>query len=190
MKIEPLGIPGSYSVSTVVHRDERGEFTEWFRADHVFAGTGLSFVPVQANLSVSAKGTLRGIHFADVPPGQAKYVICVSGSIVDYVVDIRVGSPTFGKWESVTLSSTERNAIILDVGLGHAFVALEPDTVVSYLVTDVFKPHAEHGINPHDAQIGLEFPFSSEELLISPRDLSAPSLADLVGSGSLPRWKV
>ena len=74
---------------------------------------------------MSPKGTLRGIHFADVPPGQAKYVMCATGSIQDYVVDIRVGSPTFGQWEAVTVTANDRNAILLDVGLGHAFVALE-----------------------------------------------------------------
>lgn len=189
MNIDALGIPGSFSVSTVVHRDSRGEFTEWFRADTLRASTGLSFETVQANLSVSAKGTLRGIHFADVPPGQAKYVICVSGAIVDYVVDIRVGSPTFGKWESVTLTAEERNAVVLDAGLGHAFVAFEPDTTVSYLVTDVFKPHAEHAINPLDPDLGLTFPIPREALLISDKDLAAPSLAELHDNGVLPKWQ-
>ena len=189
MNIAPLSIPGSFVVSNTVHSDDRGEFVEWFRADAVVEHTGLHFVPVQANLSVSAAGSLRGIHYADVPPGQAKYVLCVTGSILDYVIDIRVGSPTFGQWEAVTLSSKNRNAIILDVGLGHAFVALEPNTTVSYLVTDVYKPHAEHAISPFDPDVGLTFPFPTDALLVSPKDQSALTLEQAKVADKLPMWQ-
>jgi len=188
VEITPLSIAGAFAVSNTVHGDERGEFVEWFRADHIKSHTGLDFSTIQANLSVSQKGTLRGIHFADVPPGQAKYVMCATGSIQDYVVDIRVGSPTFGRWEAATITAKDRNAILLDVGLGHAFVALEEGTTVTYLVTDHFKPHAEHGINPLDSELGLEFPFSGDQLLVSAKDRDAPSLADALSSGMLPEW--
>jgi len=186
--ISPLSISGAFSVSTRVHRDERGEFVEWFRADFIEEQTGLRFFTAQANLSVSQKGTLRGIHFADVPPGQAKYVMCATGSIQDYVIDIRVGSPTFGQWESATITAKDRNAILLDVGLGHAFVALEEETTVTYLVTDHYKPQSEHAINPQDSEIALEFPFSAEELLVSPKDRQAPTLGEAMAGGILPRW--
>ena len=188
MDISPLAIAGAFAITNTVHGDERGEFVEWFRADHIKGRTGLDFSPIQANLSVSEKGTLRGIHFADVPPGQAKYVMCAMGSIQDYVVDIRVGSPTFGHWESVTITAQDRNAILLDVGLGHAFVALEEKTTVTYLVTDHFKPHAERVINPLDSELGLEFPFSGDHLLVSAKDREAPSFADALSSGMLPKW--
>ena len=188
MEITPLSIAGAFAIRNTVHGDERGEFVEWFRADHIKNQTGLDFSPIQANLSVSQKGTLRGVHFADVPPGQAKYVMCPTGAIQDYVVDIRVGSPTFGKWELVTISAKDRNAILLDVGLGHAFVALEEGTTVTYLVTDHYKPQAEHAINPQDPDLGLEFPFSGQELLVSAKDHDAPSLADALSSGMLPTW--
>jgi dTDP-4-dehydrorhamnose 3,5-epimerase len=188
VEITPLSIAGAFAVSNTVHGDERGEFVEWFRSDHIKSHTGLDFSTIQANLSVSQKGTLRGIHFADVPPGQAKYVMCATGSIQDYVVDIRVGSPTFGQWESATITAKDRNAILLDVGLGHAFVALEEGTTVTYLVTDHFKPHAEHGINPLDSELGLEFPFSGDQLLVSAKDRDAPSFADALSSGMLPKW--
>ncbi len=187
--IVSLRIPGSFTVSNRSHVDERGHFVEWFRSDLIREHTGLSFHTTQANLSVSAQGSLRGIHFADVPPGQAKYVMCVVGAIRDYVVDIRVGSPTFGQWDAVTISAAERNAVLLDVGLGHAFVALEPDTVVTYLVTDHYKPHAEHAINPLDPEIALDFPFGRDELLVSPKDLEAPNLAEALQQGMLPRWE-
>ena len=188
MEITPLSIPGAFSITNVVHGDERGEFVEWFRADHIKNQTGLTFSPIQANLSVSQKGTLRGIHFADVPPGQAKYVMCPTGAIRDYVVDIRVGSPSFGSSEAVTITAKDRNAILLDVGLGHAFVALEARTTVTYLVTDHFKPQAEHAINPQDPDLGLEFPFSAQELLVSTKDREAPSFSEALASGMLPKW--
>jgi dTDP-4-dehydrorhamnose 3,5-epimerase len=187
--ISPLGIQGAFSISNKKHADSRGEFVEWFRADLVERQTGLVFRTIQANLSVSAKGSLRGIHYADVPPGQAKYVTCVSGAIRDYVVDIRVGSPSFGKWEAVAVSAKDRNAVLLDVGLGHAFVALEPNTTVAYLVTDHFKPGSEHAINPRDPEIGLDFPLLYPELLVSHKDEAAPSLQEALRAGSLPQWR-
>jgi len=188
VEIKPLSIAGAFTITNTVHGDERGEFVEWFRADHLKNATGIDFSTIQANLSVSQKGTLRGIHFADVPLGQAKYVMCPTGAIQDYVVDIRVGSPTFGKWEAVTVSAQDRNAILLDVGLGHAFVALEEGTTVTYLVTDHYKPQVEHAINPQDSDLGLEFPFSGQELLVSTKDREAPSFADALSSGMLPTW--
>jgi dTDP-4-dehydrorhamnose 3,5-epimerase len=138
---------------------------------------------------VSEKGTVRGIHYADVSPGQAKYVMCVAGAIRDFVIDIRVGSRTFGQWAHVDLDATSRNAVVLNVGLGHAFVALEPNTVVTYLVTDVYKPHAEHAINPLDSDVALEFPLPAGELLLSPKDQAAPSLAQAMQDGKLPVWQ-
>jgi dTDP-4-dehydrorhamnose 3,5-epimerase len=188
VEITPLSIAGAFAIRNTVHGDERGEFVEWFRADQIKNQTGLDFSPIQANLSMSQKGTLRGVHFADVPPGQAKYVMCPTGAIQDYVVDIRVGSPTFGSWEAVTITAQDRNAILLDVGLGHAFVALEEGTTVTYLVTDHYKPQAEHAINPQDPDLGLEFPFSGDELLVSAKDREAPSFADALSSGMLPTW--
>jgi dTDP-4-dehydrorhamnose 3,5-epimerase len=187
--ISPLRIKGAFFISNSKHEDSRGEFVEWFRSDTIEDQTGLVFRTMQANLSVSAAGSLRGIHYADVPPGQAKYLTCVSGAILDYIVDIRAGSPTFGQWEAVSLTAENRNAVLIDVGLGHAFVALEPDTTVSYLVTDHFKPESEHAINPLDAELGLEFPLPQRDLLVSSKDQAAPGFREALGSGSLPKWK-
>ena len=189
MDISPLSIKGAFFISNSKHEDSRGEFVEWFRSDTIEDQTGLVFRTMQANLSVSAAGSLRGIHYADVPPGQAKYITCVSGAILDYIVDIRAGSPTFGQWEAVSLTAENRNAVLIDVGLGHAFVALEPDTTVSYLVTDHFKPESEHAINPLDAELGLEFPLPQRDLLVSSKDQVAPGFREALGSGSLPKWK-
>jgi len=186
--IKALSIAGAWSVTPKVHEDDRGSFAEWFRADKLEDRTGFRFSPVQGNISRSARGVVRGIHYADVPPGQAKYVIPVSGSIVDFVVDIRVGSPTFGQWDSVTLHSETRDGILIEPGLGHAFLALNDDTVVTYLVTDVFRPDREHGINPLDPDIGLVFPEGIEPLL-SDKDIAAPSLAEALAASALPAWR-
>jgi dTDP-4-dehydrorhamnose 3,5-epimerase len=163
-------------------------FAEWFRTDRIEDVTGFRFSSVQGNISRSAKGVVRGIHYADVPPGQAKYVMPVSGSIIDFIVDIRVGSPTFGQWDSVTLHSERHEAIFHEPGLGHAFVALDDETTVMYLVTDYFRPEREHGINPLDPEIGLDFP-AGIELLLSDKDTAAPTLAEAHAASALPIWR-
>jgi dTDP-4-dehydrorhamnose 3,5-epimerase len=182
----PLGIPGAFHVRNVVHADDRGEFVEWFRVDKMEAATGYRFPVSQANLSRSAKGVVRGIHFDDVPPGQAKVVTCLSGAIRDVVVDIRVGSPTFGTWEAIDLDSASRDAVLLPVGVGHAFVAKEDNTLVSYLVSDVYTPHAEHGIHPLDSDLAIDYGFDNDQLLLSPKDQDAPTLAVAHSHGLLP----
>jgi dTDP-4-dehydrorhamnose 3,5-epimerase len=131
---------------------------------------------------------VRGIHFADIPPSQAKYVTAPHGAVLDYVIDIRVGSPTFGKWDTVLLDDKDRRAIYVGEGLGHCFVALTDDATVTYLVTDVYNPASEHGINPLDKDIALEFPSDAGELLLSPKDTDAPGLADAAAQGILPSW--
>jgi len=184
----PLGIEGAFHVRNVVHADDRGEFVEWFRRDKMFDATGYSFPVAQANLSRSSRAVVRGIHFADVPPGQAKLVTCLTGSIKDVIVDIREGSPTFGKWEAVDLEASSREAVLLPVGVGHAFVALTNDTLVAYLVSDVYTPHAEHGIHPLDETLNIDFGIDSDELLLSPKDQAAPSFHEARAQGILPRF--
>ena len=109
-------------------------------------GRGLDLA--QANCSVSARGVVRGIHFSDVPPGQAKYVTCVSGTVLDVAVDVRVGSPTFGRWDSVLLDDVDRRGIYLGEGLGHAFMALTDNATVIYLCSRASCTPAEHGVQP------------------------------------------
>ncbi len=137
---------------------------------------------------MSKRGVVRGIHFADVPPSQAKYVTATHGAVLDFVIDIRVGSPTFGQWDSVLLDDVDRRAIYISEGLGHCFVALTDDATVSYLVTSTFNAEREHGIDPLDPTVGLEFGIPVDELLLSPKDTAAPSLAEAEASGLLPTW--
>jgi dTDP-4-dehydrorhamnose 3,5-epimerase len=188
VEFRELGVRHSYEVTPKLFADDRGLFTEWFRADHLEKHTGRSFATVQANLSRSRRGVVRGIHFASIPPSQAKFVTCVSGAVLDYVVDIRLGSPTFGMWDSVLLDDVDRRGIFIPEGLGHAFVALTDDAVVSYLVTAPFNAEREHGIDPTDASIGLAFPDDLGELKLSPKDTDAPSLAEAKELGLLPSY--
>lgn len=189
MEILPLSIPGSFVVNPQIFEDSRGAFLEWYRADKLEEVLGYSLNLQQANSSVSKKGVVRGIHFADLGPGQAKYVTCPFGAVLDFIVDIRVGSPTFGKWDSVVISDENRKAVYLSEGLGHAFVSLTEDAYVNYLVSDKYKPGKEHGINPLDPEIALELPFNFEDLSLSEKDLSASSLNEMKEAGMLPSWE-
>lgn len=132
---------------------------------------------------------VRGIHFADVPLGQAKYVTVTRGAIIDFVVDVRVGSPTFGQWEGVELSAANGHALFLAEGLGHAFLSLADDTTVSYLVTDVYRPEREHAVNPLDADLEIDFGRAPVALRLSPKDEAAPALASALADGLLPTWE-
>ena len=188
MQIRELSVSGAFEITPKLHRDDRGVFLEWYRHDVLAEAVGHPLDLRQANTSISARGVFRGIHFADVPVGQAKYVTATRGAVIDFAIDIRVGSPTFGQWDSVLLDTLDRRAIFLAEGLGHAFVALEDDSTVSYLVSDVYRPGAEHGINPLDPAIGLDLPFGIDDLRLSPKDLEAPTLDEALAAGALPDW--
>ncbi|MGH3450350.1 MAG: dTDP-4-dehydrorhamnose 3,5-epimerase family protein, partial [Haloechinothrix sp.] len=142
----------------------------------------------QTNHSVSRRGVIRGVHFADTPPGQAKYVYCPRGALLDVVVDVRAGSPTFGAWDAVRLDDKDFRAVYLAEGLGHAFVALAEDTVMAYLCSTAYNPVAEHGITPLDPALGLPWPTDLEPVL-SQKDADAPTLAEAAAAGALPRYE-
>jgi dTDP-4-dehydrorhamnose 3,5-epimerase len=189
-----LTISGAHELTPVIHGDQRGAFLEWFRADIFAEMTGHRLDLAQANCSVSAAGTLRGIHFAELPPSQAKYVTCVQGAIVDVVVDIRLGSPTFGAWEAVELDDEKRNAVYLGEGLGHAFMALADHTVVNYLCSAPYAPGREHGVNPLDPAVGIDWPARGRDgrpitPVLSEKDSAAPSLDEIEALGVLPRFE-
>jgi dTDP-4-dehydrorhamnose 3,5-epimerase len=158
VKTRELSVPGAWEITPQVHTDDRGAFFEWFTDAEFTAFTGHRFDLRQANCSVSSTGVLRGLHFAQVPPSQAKYVTCLRGAVFDVVVDIRVGSPTFGQWDAVQLDDRTRRSIYISEGLGHAFLALEDDSTVMYLCSAGYDPAREHTINPLDPAIGIEWP--------------------------------
>ncbi len=189
MQIRELSIPDAYEVTPKQFGDERGVFLEWYRFDRLAEVVGHPLSLAQANVSVSRRGVVRGIHFADVPPSQAKYVTALRGAVLDFVVDIRVGSPTFGKWDAVRLDDVDRRAVYIAEGLGHCFVALTDDATVSYLVSAPFDASREHGVDPLDPDVGLVFPAEAGELVLSRKDADAPSLEEAAASGLLPTWE-
>jgi dTDP-4-dehydrorhamnose 3,5-epimerase len=188
MEIRELKVEGAFEVTPRQFPDGRGVFLESFRGDLLAEQVGHRLDVVQTNVSVSSRGTVRGIHFADVPPSQAKYITCLTGSLIDYVVDLRVGSPTFGQWDSVLLDTKDRRAVYLAEGLGHAFCALEDDTTAMYLVSAAYNPGREHGIHPLDPEVGLELPTGLQTPTLSDKDASAPSLTQARDQGLLPSY--
>ncbi|WP_405578428.1 dTDP-4-dehydrorhamnose 3,5-epimerase [Streptomyces sp. NBC_01190] len=182
-----LGIPGAWVHEPKVFADPRGGFHEWFREPDFVAATGRRLRLAQANYSVSVRGSLRGVHFADIPPGQAKYVKCVSGAVLDVTVDLRVGSPAFGTWEAVRLDDRDHASVFLSEGLGHAFMALTEQAVVVYLCSEGYAPAREHGVHPLDPALGIEWPAGIEPLL-SAKDAAAPTLAEARARGLLPSY--
>lgn len=165
--------------------DDRGVFLEAFKASVLEEAIGHEFTLQQMNISVSRVGTVRGVHFALVPPGQAKYVQCFAGRILDIVVDIRVGSETFGQWDAVELDEVSRRGLYIAEGLGHAFCALSDSATVGYLCSTPYSPGREFGIHPLDPDLGLPWPSGSESVL-SEKDAAAPTLAQAQASGLLP----
>jgi dTDP-4-dehydrorhamnose 3,5-epimerase len=185
--VEELKVPGSFAFTPKQWPDPRGVFLEWFKADALREALGHDLVLRQANHSVSSRGTLRGVHFADVPPGQAKYVYCTRGAVLDVVVDLRDGSPAFGVSDSVRLDEVDRRAIYLPEGVGHAFLALTDDASVTYLCSEPYNPGHEHGIHPLDPELALPWP-DGVPTLLSDKDAAAPSLAAARAAGLLPSF--
>ncbi len=185
--MEALDIDGAWLFAPQIHGDDRGSFLEWFRDAEFREDLGYRMDVAQANCSVSRRGVIRGIHFADVPPGQAKYVTCASGAIMDVVVDLRLGSPGFGRWQAVRLDDETRRALYLSEGLGHAFVALSDQATVLYLCSTPYAPDREHSVHPMDPAIGIAWPADIAAVL-SGKDASAPSLAEAESAGLLPGY--
>lgn len=186
MDVTELEIKHSWVFTPRQHGDDRGVFLEWFKAAAFEEGTGRTFSLAQANHSVSKEGTLRGIHFADVPPGQGKYVYCPKGAVLDFIIDIRIGSPTYGRWTSVRLDDVDRRGVFISEGLGHAFVALTDDVNVTYLCSTGYNPTGEHGVHPLDADLAIEWPVVSP--VLSAKDAAAPTLAQAAEQGLLPEY--
>lgn len=183
-----LTVPGAWLHAPAVHTDDRGTFHETFRSAEFTEAVGGPFHLAQANVSVSRQGALRGIHYADVPPGQAKYITCLRGAVLDVAVDIRVGSPSFGSREAVELTESNHRSLYLAEGLGHAFLALTDDATVMYFCSEPYTPAREHTIHPLDPDLAIPWP-KRTPLTLSARDRTAPSLAEALRAGSLPRFR-
>jgi dTDP-4-dehydrorhamnose 3,5-epimerase len=190
--VDSLSIDGAWTFTPRLFPDDRGAFLEAFRGEEFAADLGYRLEVAQVNCSVSRRGVIRGIHYADVPPGQAKYVSCARGAILDVVVDLRVGSPSFGAWEAIRLDDAERRAVFISEGLGHGFMALTDDATVMYLCSTGYAPGREHGLNPLDRGLGIEWPLDSldgADPILSAKDAEAPSLSEAEAAGLLPRYE-
>jgi dTDP-4-dehydrorhamnose 3,5-epimerase len=191
MSFTPLKIEGSWVFEPTKFDDERGSFHEVFKLSQISDVLGRNFQVKQANHSISKAGVIRGIHWADVPPGQAKYVSCFQGKIWDVVVDIRVGSHTFGQWDAVELSADNGKSMLISEGVAHVFLSLEDNSVVSYLCSEPFSPTSEHGINPFDPDLSIPFDshWNESAFVISDKDSKAPSLKQAQDMTILPEFK-
>jgi len=182
-------IPGAWEITPTVRPDPRGRFFEWFTDAEFTSMTGHRLDLRQANVSVSSAGALRGLHFAQLPPSQAKYITCLSGSVFDVVVDVRVGSPTFGRWDSVLLDGIDHRTVYVSEGLAHGFLALEDNSTVAYLCSAGYSPDREHTIRATDPDIGIDWPtVDGAQPKLSDRDAVAPTLADVLAAGLLPTF--
>jgi dTDP-4-dehydrorhamnose 3,5-epimerase len=187
VQIEAMGIEGAYLIKPKQLGDERGVFLELFKQQPFVEAVGHPLQVKQTNCSVSARGVVRGIHYALLPPSQAKYVACMSGAVFDVVIDVRISSPTYGRWEAIRLDDVNRHAVYIGEGLGHAFMAISDGATVTYLCSEPYNPGREFGIDPLDPEIGIDWPADLEPRL-SPKDEEAPSLAEAAASGNLPSY--
>jgi dTDP-4-dehydrorhamnose 3,5-epimerase len=185
--VQPTDLDGVLVITPVLHGDERGSFAETFRADLFQEAVGHPFTLAQANTSTSRRGVVRGVHFALVPPGQAKYVQCPAGRILDLVIDLRTGSPTYAAHVAVELDDQRRQALYIPEGYGHAFCALSDRATLHYLCSTPYAPEREFAVHPLDPELALPWPPDIAPTL-SARDAAAPTLAEAAGLGQLPTY--
>ena len=186
MTLQELSISGAYVAMHKVFPDERGLFREWFKADEI-EKINKTFSVQQANYSKSKQFVIRGIHYSVAPQGQAKLVTCASGQIVDVLVDLRVGSPTYLKIEYVELSEDSGKVIFIPTGVGHGFIVASESASVVYLTSSGYAPDFEKAISPTDPELGINWPIPVDKLgIVSKTDTEAPTLAQARESGALP----
>ncbi|MFH9071246.1 dTDP-4-dehydrorhamnose 3,5-epimerase family protein [Streptomyces alboflavus] len=188
MRTSELGVRGAYAFTPTVFPDERGLFVAPYqRPAYTHAVGGPLFPVAQTGHSRSRRGVVRGVHYTRTPPGMATYVHCARGSALDLVVDLRVGSPTFGRWDCLVLDAETFRAVHLPVGVGHAFQALEDDTVMEYLLSGGYAADDEKVVSVTDPALALPLRDDLPRLL-SPRDQTAPTLAAARRAGLLPDY--
>lgn len=191
MELKSLGIEGAWLANSQIHSDDRGSFMEWFRFDVIKEFTGLNFSVVQSNISKSNKGVLRGIHYSLATCGQRKWVTCVSGQVIDLVIDLRPSSPSFKKYELIELNGGDSQAVLVGSGLGHGFLSLADNSVVSYLLDSPYSPKEELEVNPFDPEIDIKWPIElirDSEMKLSIKDANAPYLMDRFMNNQLPSY--
>lgn len=180
MKITPTAIPEVLLITPARHGDERGWFSETFRQSALKEAGFAGGVFVQDNhVRSTRKGVLRGLHFQKPPHAQDKLLQCIRGAIMDVAVDIRVGSPTYGRWVGAELSADNAQQLLVPKGFAHAYCTLTDECEVLYKVTDYYAPAAEGALRWDDPAVGVEWPIDEREVLMNDRDRGAPFLAEL-----------
>lgn len=191
MEFKSLGIKGAWLAKSKIHYDDRGSFQEWFKFTDIQNSIGVRFDVKQSNVSKSSKGVLRGIHYSLAPKGQAKWVTCIAGRVIDLVIDLRPNSPTFKKFELIELNGDDDQAIIVGPGLGHGFISLEDRSTISYLMDSPYSPNEEFDINPLDTDLAINWPLDliggASGLKLSKKDSKAPKLAERAAANQLPK---
>lgn len=188
MQVRKLAVDGAFEFSATTHTDERGVFVSPFEERAFIDAVGHPLFAVsQVSVSQSRRGVLRGVHFTATPPGRPKYAYCPRGKAYDIIVDLRMGSPTFGRHDVVLLDQECFRAVYFPVGVGHAFIALENDTIMFYLISGDYVPEGELAVSPFDPSLQLPIP-EGLELILSERDRAAPSLTEAEVAGSLPEY--
>jgi dTDP-4-dehydrorhamnose 3,5-epimerase len=175
---EPLGDGGALVERPKVFPDSRGSFCELMSTGRLEAESGYAFRLAQVNLSRSSRGVIRGVHFAQRPPGQAKYVMCLDGEVWDVVVDLRQESPSFGEWYGVTLRGAYSESVFVPEGFGHGFCVVSQHALVAYATSSDYDPAAEYTLSPFDPDLDIRWPEDMEHV-VSERDERAPSLKTL-----------
>ncbi len=176
----PTRLEGPILIEPKVFGDERGFFAETFRASVLAEEFGITEAFVQDNHSRSTRGVVRGMHF-QIGAGASKLVRCGRGTIVDYVVDLRIGSPTYAEWEGVELSEENMHVLYVPIGFAHGFCVTSEVADVFYKQSAYYSGEVERGISFRDPDVAIEWPFPAEELLPSARDLEAPRLSEVEG---------
>ena len=185
MEFQSLGLEGPLVLRPRKIEDERGYFSEIFRLEEFVAHAGpVEFVQDNQSLSVRS-GTIRGIHFQSNPAAQGKLVRCLAGKLLDVAIDLRSGSPTYGRWVSAVLSPEENNQLWVPVGFGHAFCTLEPNSVIGYRVTSYYSPENDKGLAWDDPEVAIDWPDIADPETLSAKDRKQPRLSELPAYFSL-----
>ena len=186
MNLHELSIPGAFVAQSPVWGDERGFFREWFKLPD-FESVGVDLHAHQANLSMSARDVVRGLHYSLAPEGQAKVVTCVFGELQDVIVDVRLGSPAFGRVEVVHLRAGEGRSVHLPAGVAHGFAVTSEQAALAYLLSSPFNAAAELEIHPFDPAINVPWTVVGEPVM-SAKDAAAPTLEERRAAGQLPAF--
>jgi epimerase EvaD len=187
MRSAELAVTGAFVFTAEVFPDDRGLFVSPMQQPALLAAVGLPVFPsAQVSYSSSREGVVRGVHYTLTPPGGSKYSYVPYGRALDFVVDIRVGSPTYGCWDSVILDAEHARAVYLPVGVGHAFVSLADNTIMSYLLSQRYDAGNEAAVSLFDTDLALPLP--DTDPILSARDRAAPTLAEAAAAGLLPDY--